>query len=191
MEYPVHLDYPYYMALAPNNLKEILTELDQELTAASEQRTLVVCGGGALLAVDVISRTTRDIDVITPELDPVLQKIAAEVGKRHGLEPGWLNNGPASLARDLQQGWRERTTLIYRGRSLVMESLGRRDLLATKLFAFCDRDEQDLEDILQMRISWSEVAVWEDWLLERDASELWPGRVRARLTILKQRLGHE
>ena len=26
---------------------------------------------------------------------------------------------------------------------------------------------------------------------ERDASELWPGRVRARLTILKQRLGHE
>lgn len=157
MDYPKHLDYPYYMALAPNNLKEILTELDQELTAASEQRTLVVCGGGALLAVDVISRTTRDIDVITPELDPVLQKIAAEVGKRHGLEPGWLNNGPASLARDLQQGWRERTTLIYRGRSLVMESLGRRDLLATKLFAFCDRDEQDLEDILQMKISWSEM----------------------------------
>jgi len=39
------------MSLAPNNLRQVLGELDKALSEKDEQRTLVVCGGGALLAV--------------------------------------------------------------------------------------------------------------------------------------------
>ncbi|MFN7683913.1 MAG: DUF6036 family nucleotidyltransferase [Oligoflexia bacterium] len=144
-----------------------------------------------LLFVEVISRTTRDIDVITPELDPLLQNLANEIGKRYGLASGWLNNGPASLVRELQPGWRDRTTPIYQGEFLVLESLGRSDLLASKLFALCDRDEQDLEDILEMKASWPEIEGWKTWLLERDGSIYWPERVRSRLATLKRKIGHE
>ncbi|MGK5084447.1 DUF6036 family nucleotidyltransferase [Bdellovibrionota bacterium FG-1] len=179
------------MALALENIQTILCELDQALAKLSENRILIVCGGSALLVVDLIDRTTRDIDVITPELDTVLKDLATLIGKRHGLEEGWLNNGPASLARDLEPGWKNRTESIFQGVALRLESLGKRDLLASKLFAFCDRDEQDLDDIWGMAPSWSEVESLRNWLLDRDASVLWPRRVETRLLLLKRKLSHE
>lgn len=96
----------------------------------------------------IIERQTRDVDVIAPVIDPLLQTLAAEVGREFGLEKGWLNNGPASLARDLEKGWDERVRTIFRGQALTVKTLGERDLLATKLYAYCDRDEDDLSDIL-------------------------------------------
>ena len=179
------------MSLTPGNLQKVLIDLDTALAAAHEERTLVVCGGGALLVVDVISRTTQDIDVITPELDPVLKSLAAEVGKRHGLEASWLNNGPASLARDLEAGWRDRTRKIFEGKALLLHSLGHKDLLASKLYALCDREEQDLDDILGMKPFWPEIESLKTWLLDRDGSPLWLERVESRLTLLKKRMRHE
>lgn len=158
MDIPSVLDYPKYMKmLGPQLLQPILESLDLKLRNKNEHRELIVCGGGALLILDIIDRQTRDIDVIAPELDLVVKEIAAEVGQEFGLEPGWLNNGPASLSRDLEVGWEDRIQLIYRGHNLVMHALSSRDLLASKLFAYCDRDENDLSDILKMSPSVSEI----------------------------------
>lgn len=179
------------MRLTPSNIQGVIRELDQALAELGEKRTLVVCGGGALLVADAIDRVTRDIDVIAPELDSVLKGLASSIGKRHGLEEGWINNGPASLARDLEPGWRDRTEAVYKGMALTLEALGRKDFLASKLFAFCDREEQDLEDILGMAPAWSEIEPLRSWLLDRDGSELWPKRVATRLSLLKRKLGDE
>jgi hypothetical protein len=191
MDNPSVLDYTWYMEmLGPALLRPILESLDAKLQARGEPRELVVCGGGALLILNLIDRQTRDIDVITPELDLVLKEIAAEVGQEFGLEPGWLNNGPASLARDLEQGWETRVQLIYQGKRLKMYSLSSRDLLASKLFAYCDRDEDDLSDILKMAPSISEIESLQGWVLARDASEFWPARVERCFKKLIERLAH-
>ncbi len=177
--------------LGPKLLRPILESLDAKLHARGESRELIVCGGGALLILDIIDRQTRDIDVIAPELDLVLKEVAAEVGKEFGLEPEWLNNGPASLSRDLEVGWETRVQCIYEGRRLKMHALSNRDLLASKLFAYCDRDEDDLSDILKMRPSIAEVELLRAWVLVRDGSEYWPARVEKCFKKLIERLNHE
>jgi len=176
--------------LGPKLLRPILDRLDAKLKARGESRELTVCGGGALLILNIIDRQTRDIDVIAPELDPLLKAVAAEVGQEFGLEPGWLNNGPASLSRDLESEWETRVQLIYKGQRLKMNTLSNRDLLASKLFAYCDRDEDDLSDILKMQPSASEVESLRAWVLERDASAYWPDRVEKCFEKLIARLTH-
>jgi len=185
------LDYPKYMEmLGPKLLRPILDSLDAKLQVRGELRELTVCGGGALLILNIIDRQTRDIDVIAPELDSVLKEVAAEVGREFGLEPGWLNNGPASLSRDLESGWETRVQIIYSGQRLKMYTLSNHDLLASKLFAYCDRDENDLSDILKMCPSVSEIESLRNWVLARDASNYWPARVEKCFEKLIARLTH-
>ena len=188
VDYPYDLGYPYYMRLGPKNLQSILDDLDSELAQAGAERSLTICGGGALLFLNIMERVTRDVDVITPELDPLLTQLAALLAKRHGLEENWLNNGPAALARDLEPGWLTRTEPIFKGRALELRTLGRRDLIASKLFALCDRDEHDLDDLFRMKLIWSEVEDLKEWILKRDASSYWPERVERQLAKLKKRV---
>ncbi len=43
---------------------QLLTALEEQLRAAGHEYDLVVVGGSALLALDLVRRTTRDIDVV-------------------------------------------------------------------------------------------------------------------------------
>ncbi|MCG5055450.1 MAG: hypothetical protein KA712_20990 [Myxococcales bacterium] len=47
----------------------------------------------------------------------------------------WLNNGPMQLSDVLPTGWRERVQPIFQGQVLALSTLGRPDLLKSKLFA--------------------------------------------------------
>lgn len=63
-------------------LKDItaaLELLDQELALRGEVRELIACGGGVLSVMGIISRQTRDLDIITPTLDAVLLECAERV----------------------------------------------------------------------------------------------------------------
>lgn len=42
----------------------LLSALDEQLGAAGERHDLVVVGGSALLALDLVRRPTRDVDVV-------------------------------------------------------------------------------------------------------------------------------
>src|SRR5688572_8140587 len=136
--------------LVPSNMDAVLRRLDEELTKLGEKRTLVVCGGSALIVMNVIDRRTRDIDVIAPPIDDGLEKIAKALAKEFGLAENWLNDWPAPLARDLTKGWQSRTVAIFNGKALELRALGREDLLATKLYAFCDR-EDDFDDVVKLK----------------------------------------
>lgn len=169
----------------------ILIALDEKLHLTALRRELIICGGGALLVLQIIDRQTRDIDVVAPELDSDLKTVAAEIGAQFGLEQSWLNNGPASLARDLEKGWEKRVQKIFQGKALTLYSLSARDLLASKLFAFCDRDEDDLSDILKMKPTITEIESLKSWVLQRDGSPFWPDRVEKCFKKLKGRLQYE
>lgn len=176
--------------ITPKNQQELLRRLDEELRRIGEKRELVICGGAALIVSGVIERQTRDIDVLTPEIDRVLEEIAEALAHEFGLAPNWLNNGPASLAKDLSEGWKNRTTKLFVGKNLEIEVLGRLDLLATKLYAFCDR-EDDLDDVLRLKPTNEELVKILPWVLERDGSDLWPKRVATCFQRVRKMLGHE
>jgi hypothetical protein len=102
LDNPYILDYPDIM-LGPENTTETLSELDRELVARGEQRTLIACGGGALLSLQIIERQTRDLDVIALKIDETLLAAAEAVARKLGLSPNWLNNGPESLGMSLNR----------------------------------------------------------------------------------------
>ncbi len=176
------------MTTTLKNITAALKGLDHELILQNQSRELIACGGGVLSVMGVISRETRDLDVITPVIDEVLLKCSHNVAALLGLDKNWLNNGPSGFVRDLESGWELRAEVVFQGSSLIVKSLGRRDFIATKLQGMCDRDEFDLEDILKLKPTAIEIESLKNWLLNQDGSSLWPKRVETQLTKLITRI---
>ena len=104
------------------------------------------------------------------------------------MKENWLNNGPRDLIRDLPKGWEERTVPHFEGKALVLRPLGRLELLMTKLFAYCDRQE-DFRDCVAMKPTPEELRASEAWLEERDLNPLWPDHVRVSLAAIAREVG--
>src|SRR3990170_7781922 len=92
----------------PGNFDEALQLLNGRLALDGAPRyNLVVCGGTAMNATGLISRTTKDVDIVALMddgevlLDPAplplpLVDAALVVAENLGLPNDWLNNGPSS-----------------------------------------------------------------------------------------------
>ena len=89
----------------------------------------------------------------------------------------------------LPDGWRLRVRVAFTGASLTLTTLGRADLLKTKLFALCDRGT-DLADCIALAPTVEELEEAEPWLAQQDTNPLWPDHVRATLDDLRGRLAH-
>ncbi|MCP4674356.1 MAG: hypothetical protein GY854_02325 [Deltaproteobacteria bacterium] len=154
----------------------------------------VVIGGTALGLLGIISRQTRDCDILHPQLpDAILvaAKDFAETRHRNDdlLDDNWLNNGPSSLAEVLPSGWLDRLQIAYKGKAITLHCLGREDLLRSKLFALCDRGI-DLQDCLALFPTKAELDKIKPWLEAQDANPDWPAHARSTLDDLLKRLGH-
>lgn len=78
-----------------DELLEALRELDLELGSRGLSIEIRAMGGFALLVHGIRKGRrayTADIDTVTPNYPPQVQKLIAEVGARLGLDPEWLNN---------------------------------------------------------------------------------------------------
>lgn len=167
---------------------------DAHLASLQLRLEAIVVGGSALALLGVTSRQTRDFDIIAPELPPTILEAAkafARMQRDLGLEllDDWLNNGPMQLGDVLPDGWRLRVVLAFEGKALVLHSLGRADLLKTKLFALCDRGT-DLPDCVALAPTAAELAEALPWVSFQDANPDWPAHVAATLADLGRRLGH-
>jgi len=118
---------------------ELLDDFDRYLADRSLTYDGVVIGGAALILLGVISRATEDVDCLDPRIPPPIKAASVEFSRGHGLKEDWFNNGPESLKRDLPEGWGSRLSPLYKGKALDLSTLGRSDLLRSKLFAYCDR----------------------------------------------------
>jgi hypothetical protein len=78
---------------------------------------------------------------------------------------------------------------VFEGRALVLSTLGRADLLKTKLFALCDRGT-DLPDCIALAPTAGELTDALIWLAEQDSNPEWPTHVKATIADLTRRLGH-
>jgi hypothetical protein len=167
---------------------------DRHLLALGLSFEGVVIGGSALGLMGVIQRPTRDFDILVPELPPAIVSAArdfAEARRQAGddLLDDWLNNGPMQLGDVLPVGWRERVQSVFEGRALSLSTLGRSDLLKSKLFALCDRGT-DLPDCVALAPTAEELADCVPWLEVQDGNALWPAHVRETVADLARRLGH-
>jgi hypothetical protein len=130
--------------------EETFQALNDELKQQHIQRELVICGGAALIALQIISRETRDVDVLKPRIDIALQKAAKAVAKNLGLVENWLNNGPAMLMNELPPDWDSHCEAVFSGSHLTVRALGRRDLIYSKLYAAADR-MSDVDDLVAIK----------------------------------------
>jgi hypothetical protein len=176
-------------------MKDVLAAFGEYLEERQLTFDVTIIGGAALLSMGLIDRATQDVDCLDPTIpDEVLRAADAFASEYTGdgspLRPDWLNNGPSNLRNDLPQGWRERVATLYRFCGITVRTLGRHDLLLTKLFAFCDR-QQDEEDCVALAPTAQELLASLEWLDDRDGNPLWPGHVRTSLRALAGRIGYE
>jgi hypothetical protein len=167
---------------------------DLRLSALDMRLEAIVVGGSALALLGVTTRQTRDFDIIAPELSTTIlaeAKAFAQEQRLRGVEliDDWLNNGPMQLGNVLPEGWRLRTVLAFEGKALVLQTLGRADLLKTKLFALCDRGT-DLPDCVALAPTAAELTEALPWVAYQDANPDWPAHVAVTLGDLLRRLGH-
>lgn len=172
-------------------MKSVLTSFDLYLESNDLQFEAIIIGGAALNIMDIITRQTKDVDFLDPDI-PDNIKIAsvkfAQENPELKLDPkNWMNNGPKSLVRDLPDGWRNDLQKIFTGHSLNLWTLGRLNLLRTKLYACADRDI-DYQDCLALRPSLKELEECKEWVLLGDTSEFWPARVEYVFQKLKMDL---
>jgi hypothetical protein len=101
-----------------------------------------------------------------------------------------IGGGPISLLRSLPNAWSTRLQTLYSGAALELRTLGRAELLGSKLFALVDRNI-DLPDCVALRPTREELHDLLPWLSAQDSNEEWPGYVRIVLDKLAHELGYE
>ncbi|CAA9254398.1 MAG: hypothetical protein AVDCRST_MAG77-2359 [uncultured Chloroflexi bacterium] len=173
---------------------ETIARFDRFLAERGVRFGAIIAGGTALVLLGVVSRATRDCDVLEPplpdEIAAAARAFAAQVrAAGEPLADDWLNNGPSSLVDVLPPDWRAHTVVAFDGHALTLRALGRLDLLRSKLFALCDRG-LDLGDCLALRPSAEELAQVAPWVEAQDAHPGWPAHVHAALADLARRLGY-
>ena len=174
--------------------RETIEAFDRFLVTKATRGDLIVIGGTALALLGIIQRSTRDCDVLEPPVDAQLSECAQEFARQRSakgfpLAGDWLNHGPASLVQVLPTGWRQRVVPLFQGQALTLRTLGRSDLLATKMWALCDRGT-DLTDCIALAPTPEELRSLRPWLVEQDLNPSWPDHVDAVVNDLAQRCHH-
>lgn len=147
----------------------------------------VVCGGAAMIAVGLLSRTTRDVDIVAlldegqrlvapVPLPKHLLKAASEVAEVLNLPKDWLNNGPSRdegglFQMGLPDGLRERLHTRAYGSRLTVHFIDRLDQIHFKLYAAVDRGGYHVTDLEALKPTPPELSQAARWALTHDASE--------------------
>lgn len=178
-----------------NNISSqtFLSNLFKELDCLIEDKIDVyVIGGANLIAQGINNRTTMDIDVIYPEtFSSALEDTIVQIAKQKGLDEKWMNTGPSRDAKYLNDGWIERSTLFFNGKSLNVWMVHREDMICLKLTAALDRQIPDQVDLLMMKPSDSEWEVARLWAREYDGNPSWPKLIDDLVIELKEKLSYE
>jgi hypothetical protein len=145
---------------------------------------LVAVGGSTLMLLGLISRPTKDLDVVArvddggryisaEPLPRELQQAQADVGRALGLGEDWLNPGPTDLLRlGLPEGFEGRVETRRWG-GLVLHVAGRFDQVCFKLYAAADQGTRSkhFEDLRQLSPSGEELLRAARWARTHDPSE--------------------
>ncbi len=142
---------------------QTLDILDNHLHDNNQTREFIVCGGSAMILMNLSERPTLDVDMMAPEIDNVLKKASLYVADQLGLRDDWLNSSAQAFRDYLPSEWESRKVHVYSGKSLQVYSLCRADLLILKIFAEIER-ETDIQDIISISPSVDELNIALDFV---------------------------
>jgi len=165
---------------------------------------LVICGGAALRALGLVSRVTRDVDILAARgevdgevrpawpLSDEIREAAAEVAVELSLPDHWLSAATSLLIGALEtlppEIWSGLHEVSY-GSRLRVSYVGRAGLLHLKFRAVAGRDEsRDVDDILAMSPSAVECRRAIRWL---EAQEMLDAVGKARVEAVVRRLADD
>jgi len=167
---------------------EIFTALDRQIGVLNGTPiNLVVCGGTALAALGLVTRTTRDVDVLgtvsatesgltvhrIKEFPQWLIEAAGKVGRDFDLPKNWLNLGPASqVDSGLPKGLEKRLIDRRYGQYLTIYFISRIDQLHFKLYAAVDRDDYHVQDLIALMPTEDEMTMAATWVITQDVSDV-------------------
>lgn len=161
----------------------LLDALAEQVSARGQSYTIAVVGGAALLALGLVSRATRDVDIVALVEDEVLTsaeplpvplaEAARVVGRDFGLAEGWLNAGPTSLMDfGLPEGFHARTHRRDFGDALHVLLASRVDQIHLKLYAVVDQGAgKHLNDLRALNPTSDELLAAARWSRTHDPSE--------------------
>jgi hypothetical protein len=174
----------------------ILAALGEQLAAAGERYELVVIGGSGLLALGIIERSTRDVDLLAlrsgdklDSAEPLPKKLATardRVARDFSLPVDWLNPGPTDLLTlGLPDGFVNRLERRNYGDSLSVYLASRYDQIHFKLYALVDQGPGKHEDDLRaLSPTEQELLAAAHWSRSHDPSEGYAQMLRDVLTHL-------
>lgn len=181
--------------ISADTLDKALSALAAFLEAdGAEPENFVLIGGSALLALGLISRTTRDADIMAGVdarlglVDPrpmsaALRSAARRVARELDLDEHWLNTGPADqVLAGLPEGFLERLSARSYGPCLTVHLPDRYDLIHLKLFAAVDQGPgRHVTDLAALQPTDDEMLAAARWVLTQDAGEVFPAILRSAL----------
>lgn len=160
---------------------------------------LVVCGGSALIALRLVTRTTQDVDVLATlengqlhcarPLPEWLLAAAEAVRSELSLPTHWLNDGPAdeNLFRlGLPVGVAERLVVRDFGAALQVSFISRYDQIHFKLYAAADQGGRHFTDLRKLNPTPEELLAAARWTFTQDISDAF----RQVVVEVLQALGH-
>ena len=159
-----------------------LSTLGEVLTSRGVAVDIVAVGGGALSLLGLISRVTKDIDIVAlmrdghlvsaKSLPPELEQGRDDVASALGLPMDWLNSGPSQLLDfGLPDGFEKRmVTRHYHG--LTVHLAGRLDQVFFKFYAAVDRGPRSkhVADLQQLKPTKEELVKEAEWARGHDPS---------------------
>jgi hypothetical protein len=167
---------------------------------------IVVCGGASLIATNLVTRTTKDVDIVAMldsnekivearPLPEILLQAADSVASAMNLPASWLNNGPRSIVNPrlpnygLPEGFLQRLKTRTYGRNLSVYFLDRIDQIYFKLFAAVDLGGpgRHLDDLDSLTPTDDELYAAAQWVQIQDPSESFTETMKTMLRMT----GHE
>lgn len=165
------------------SLQQALVVLGEILSDRKLHYEVVVVGGGGLLLLGLITRPTRDLDLVAlvdkgdfvsaRSLPKPLIEAINEVGIALKLGKNWINTGPADLfSMGLPPGFSTRMdTQQYGG--LTLHLAGRFDQICFKLYASVDQGphSKHFADLKSLKPTQNELNIAAKWCKTHDVSE--------------------
>ena len=184
------------MGFDSNSLENALRDLGQLLSDQGHYYEIVAIGGGGLLLLGLITRPTKDLDLVAlvdkgefisaNPLPPPLAQAAFEIGDARNLGEHWFNSGPADLLRlGLPDGFKNRMeTSVYKG--LTVHLAGRFDQICFKLYAGVEGPRsKHFADLKILKPNEKELEEATKWCLTQDGSQEFIFELTAALVELR------
>ena len=115
--------------------------------------TLIMGGGGAMILAHGFPQGTTDIDAIPKGASPeILSDLIKEIAKELGIEPDWLNPYFATFSHTLPSDYQLRLKNVFTGDLLIVEALGKEEMLIMKCFAHRAKDRPHARALLKASV---------------------------------------